>query len=106
MREPDTTIHRSSVLSRFNCVEIQPVSPNSSGVEVLLDGVPYCRFSDYASAVEAEKLWRQHWPGLAAKKLTIVGLPRRLRAVASSEADRHERSSTYGLDSAFGKRSS
>lgn len=86
MREPDTTIHRSSVLNRFNCAAVVPISPHSSGVEVLLDGVPYCRFVDYDCAAEAEKLWRRHWPALATRNLTIVGLPKRLRAVESTRA--------------------
>lgn len=74
MRLADTKIYRSSVLQRFDCEAICPVSPRSEGVEVLIDGVPYCRFADYEAAAEAEKLWQRHWPALGKRTIAIVGL--------------------------------
>ena len=50
---------------------VTPVSPNSRGVLLTIDGLPYARFADADAAQDAAALIGEFFPGAAGKTVRV-----------------------------------
>lgn len=59
--------------SAIDCNSIKPIAPYShGGVQITIDGRPYCRVDDIHTARETVKMWTKNWPAVAGKKLEVI----------------------------------